>query len=112
MFVWVNTHIGFFVGLFVLGFFLIDKLLVKNLLITILSVITTFFNPFSFKVYLEIINHFTSPLNKMIAEWTTPTSIEIVFCTLLTATAFFLIFKNQQKRLFSFFFFFSFVFFR
>jgi len=77
-FVWVNTHIGFFTGLFVLGAFTFERLMrdgvrsrtaLKYSMVIGISIIATLLNPFGWKVYVEIARHIQSPLGSMIAEW-------------------------------------------
>src|SRR3989338_5288966 len=54
---WVNLHIGFFVGLFVLNFFLFSKNSCidwfQKLIIIFSSFLTTLINPFGINVYRE-----------------------------------------------------------
>jgi hypothetical protein len=83
--IWVNTHIGFFLGPVLLLFFFIEQIiltafrrphksgkLIFFLIILGLSLIVTFINPFGLNVYLEIFRHLQAPLNTMIAEWVAP----------------------------------------
>lgn len=84
--IWVNTHIGFFVGLIVLCFFIFEKKPLstgKFIGIILVSFIATLINPFGIHVYKEILNHAFAPLQTMIAEWVAPPLWEtavIVFC--------------------------------
>ena len=84
---WVNLHIGFFIGLFVLGFFIFQKNISINLtqkiLIVIISFLATLINPFGIKVYKEIFNHLNSPLGSMIAEWTRPSFFHLFLISIL-----------------------------
>lgn len=92
---WVNTHIGFVAGLILAGAFAAEKLLSllktdpKGLLRPFgslaLAFLATLLNPFGWRVYQEIFNHYTSPLNLMIAEWVAPPfwlQVLIIFVTL------------------------------
>ncbi|PIV10025.1 hypothetical protein COS31_05765 [Candidatus Roizmanbacteria bacterium CG02_land_8_20_14_3_00_36_15] len=104
---WVNTHIGFFLGPIILGFYFIDLLLKKEkiiiyvLLIMVVSFLTSLINPFGIRVFQEIVNHALSPLNNMIAEWVAPPSWQILFIVLLTAVG--VISATKKKSLFFFF---------
>lgn len=79
---WVNTHIGFISGLILLGAWGMNQLplnlpknpkgLLKPFGFAVLSFLATLLNPFGWRVYQEILNHFTSSLNLMIAEWVAP----------------------------------------
>lgn len=69
---WVNIHIGFFIGLLILFFYLLKQNrnnINPYLAIVLLSILATLINPFGINVYVEIFRHTTVPLNKMIAEW-------------------------------------------
>ena len=86
-FVWVNIHIGFFVGLIVLLFYTLEKTLVRNFtpfVIFFISIFATFINPFGINVYKEIFNHALSPLNTMIAEWVPPSIFHIIIIITLS----------------------------
>jgi len=87
---WVNLHIGFFIGLFILIFFVFyeNKHISRfqKLSVIFVSLLVTFVNPFGINVYREIINHLTSPLNQMIAEWVRPSPFylfSIIFLTII-----------------------------
>lgn len=106
-FFWVNTHIGFFLGLIILGFYLFDSFVKKEketiyvLLVMILAFAATFINPFGFRVYLEIVNHAFSPLNKMIAEWVEPANWQIILIILLSILTLISYLKNKSLSIFS-----------
>lgn len=70
--IWVNSHIGFFLGLILLAFFILTHPKIFYFLFFIFCFLTTFLNPFGPKVYLEIFRHFHAPLDTMIAEWVGP----------------------------------------
>jgi len=96
---WVNLHIGFFIGLFVLTCFVfyIDKdiKLSQKLLTIFISFLTTLINPFGINVYREIFNHLTSPLGLMIAEWVRPSPFHLFF--IISFTIIGLIINIKQK---------------
>lgn len=87
-FIWVNIHIGFFVGLITLFIYTFDKFLrllldrIRDVIllfsICFFSFIATLINPFGIFVYKEILNHAFSPLNTMIAEWVPPTTPYVI----------------------------------
>lgn len=107
--IWVNSHIGFFLGPIIFSFYIVEKL-VKNkfsfslikipLLIFSASLIITLINPFGYRVYLEILNHLTSPMNKMIAEWVPPNWEQTILIICLTVLAVFLFIKNKSMSIF------------
>jgi hypothetical protein len=108
-FIWVNTHIGFFLGPIIFFFYLIDRFFKNNfsfsltkypLIIFIISLIATLINPFGFKVYFEIFNHLTSPMGHMIAEWVSPTWWHTVLIFFFTTSIIFLFFKKRSLSLF------------
>lgn len=77
MLIWVNSHIGFFVGLILIAFWLIDGLIkgssfYKLGLVGLFSGLVTLVNPFGWRVYLGIWGHATAPMSQMIAEWVPP----------------------------------------
>ncbi|MCL5439099.1 MAG: hypothetical protein M1268_03875 [Patescibacteria group bacterium] len=85
---WANAHGTFLLGLifffvYILGQFFVllikekptsqDSKNLKFLTITLaLSTIITFFNPFTYKVYLEAFKHFSNPWLTYIQEWKPP----------------------------------------
>ncbi|MFH1896417.1 MAG: hypothetical protein ABH814_03025 [bacterium] len=75
---WVNSHGGFFLGLVLLGFYAVAQVIqrtkeVKRSLATLASTFAaTLINPFTYKVYVELVRHFNAPLNTTIAEWVSP----------------------------------------
>ncbi len=72
---WVNTHIGFISGVFLLfGLYLNHPLRKKWLIIVPIggAFLASCLNPFGYKVYLEIYRHFQAPLSTTIAEWVAP----------------------------------------
>ena len=101
---WVNLHIGFFIGLFVLIFFFFYKnrfiYWSQKLLIIFISFLTTLINPFGINVYREIFNHFTSPLGQMIAEWVRPSPFHLVLIISLTIFGLISIIKQKPINLF------------
>ncbi len=101
---WVNLHIGFFIGLFVLVFFVfyenkgIDRS--QKLFIIFISFLTTLINPFGINVYREIFNHLTSPLGQMIAEWVRPSPLHLFLIISLTIIGLIIIIKKKPINLF------------
>jgi len=121
--IWANTHAGFFLGPLFLILFVTCELvtvlfgLVKNqdfkvvsyykdktlkgyvwlLLLTLVSVLATFLNPFGYRVYTEIIHHGQTPLNMLIAEWTSPKPL--VMLVMIAFYLFFLFLQFSSKRL-------------
>ncbi|PJC82679.1 hypothetical protein CO006_02370 [Candidatus Roizmanbacteria bacterium CG_4_8_14_3_um_filter_35_14] len=107
--IWVNTHIGFFLGPIIFFFYLINKLFKNNfsfslskfpLIIFIISLISTLINPFGFRVYFEIFNHLTSPMGHMIAEWVSPIWWQTGLIIFFTASIIFLFLKKRSLSLF------------
>lgn len=112
MFLWVNSHGGFVLGVFLLGVFLLEKtvwLIINrqqfknylfNLGITSLSIGATFLNPFGYKVYLEGWRHFlTIPLARLIAEWVPPHYWFQVAIWLFLAVALWVLSQTRKKPL-------------
>ncbi len=101
---WVNLHIGFFIGLFVIIFFIfyenkgINRF--QKLLIIFISFLTTLINPFGLNVYREIFNHVTSPLGSMIAEWVKPSLFHLFLIIFFTIIGLII---NIKKRPINFF---------
>ncbi|KKP36593.1 MAG: putative membrane protein [Candidatus Roizmanbacteria bacterium GW2011_GWA2_32_13] len=101
---WVNLHIGFFIGLFVLIFFIfyenkgINRF--QKLFIIFISFLTTLINPFGLNVYREILNHLTSPLGQMIAEWVKPSFFHLFLITSFTIIGLIIIIKKKPINLF------------
>lgn len=97
---WVNTHIGFFTGATILGFFCIGQLWerkhIKEIIITgTLSLMATLMNPFGFNVYVELMKHSTAKLDTMIAEWVPPDMFHIVLISLCGLFLLVLIFREK-----------------
>jgi len=96
MLIWVNAHIGFFTGIILYSFYFLDQSIrvlinkkykkewVVAVAIGVISVGATLINPFGWNVYKEIFNHFSSPLNTMIAEWVSPSITHIVSIIILS----------------------------
>ncbi len=97
-------HIGFFIGLFVLVFFIFyeNKGINRSqkLLIIFISFLTTLINPFGINVYREIFNHFTSPLGQMIAEWVKPSPFHLFLITSFTIIGLIIIIKQKSINFF------------
>ncbi len=100
MTIWVNTHIGFFVGLIILLLYVFSEAWntftakrhsFRPLLLACasfaLTVLASLVNPFGVRVYAEILNHVTTPLWSMIAEWTTPNTWQMVLILALGSAA-------------------------
>jgi hypothetical protein len=99
--IWVNTHIGFFIGPIILLFYFLGHRKKIILLILIISLVLTFFNYFGWKVYQEIINHAFSPLGNMIAEWVPPPLWQIILIIILTVTSLIITIKQKNKSIFN-----------
>ncbi|PIQ73813.1 hypothetical protein COV58_00470 [Candidatus Roizmanbacteria bacterium CG11_big_fil_rev_8_21_14_0_20_36_8] len=96
MLIWVNSHIGFFTGIILYSFYFLDQSIrviidnkykkewVVTVAIGATSIIATFINPFGWKVYREIFNHLSSPLNTMIAEWVGPPITHIILIIIIS----------------------------
>ncbi len=89
MVIWVNTHIGFVIGLVLLGSYCCEAVYLRRsilptILTTLLTIGAVFLNPFRLGVFRALLNHFTSPLNMMVAEWVAPSSVQILFVICLT----------------------------
>lgn len=101
---WVNLHIGFFIGFFVLIFFFFYKNKRINwsqkLFIVFISFLTTLINPFGINVYQEIFNHFTSPLGQMVAEWVKPSPFHLFLITCFTIIGLIIIIKQKSINFF------------
>lgn len=103
-------HIGFFIGLIVFLFYLIDVYLYHGrgkdkpyvLLIFTLSIVATFLNPFGINVYKEILNHAFTPLNTMIAEWVSPAPLQMLLIIFLGIIAVAVMVKNKSFSLYYF----------
>ncbi len=114
MFIWVNTHVGFFVGLIVLACFHLDLLYQLAIrhdrkrsllsfifpLIFLASFAATLINPFGLHVYKAILDHATSPLGTMIAEWVAPPWWHLIAMVIGTIFVTFFMLKNKKFSLF------------
>jgi len=101
---WANIHIGFFIGLIVLAFYVVGNGFKPFLtIIFLLSFFATLINPFGIFVYKEIFNHALSPLSSMIAEWVRPDMLQIVFIMVLGGMAVIKILKTKSFSLYYFF---------
>jgi len=102
---WVNLHIGFFIGFFVLIFYIFCRNkylnLSQKLLIILISFLTTLINPFGINVYREIFNHLTSPLGQMIAEWVKPPPSHQLIIIFLTIIGSIVIFKQKSVNFYN-----------
>ena len=104
MFFWANTHLGFFVGLILLIFYIIEDLKKGlspfKISILFLCFLTTLINPFGLNIYKEIYYHLLSPLNKMIAEWVEPVIWQQGLIILLSIIALFKGLKTKSLTIF------------
>lgn len=113
--VWVNTHIGFFIGLILLTLLLTEQL-IKNivertkenfmkstslLVISLACFVATLINPFGINVYVGIFNHLSSPLSKMIAEWVPPPLWLNLLMSFLTVAMLIVMFRQKTLSVFS-----------
>lgn len=100
-FVWVNTHIGFFIGFIALGAFLLDTLAHRkkqwkySLLALTLCILVTLLNPFGFHIYEALWDHVAIPLNTLVAEWMNPPLIYIVLFATLSILTFILLVRKK-----------------
>lgn len=77
--IWANTHPSFFLGPLVFALYIIfEKKSFTNILIFIISCLATFINPYGWRIYEEVIRHFFTPLNTLIAEWVAPQTNQIL----------------------------------
>jgi len=105
-FIWVNIHIGFFIGLIILIFYFFENKPISQLeysITVVLSFIATLINPFGINVYKEILNHLSSPLNSMIAEWVEPTLPHIIFVLIFTSIGILTLVRNKPLTLWKIF---------
>lgn len=117
IFLWSNSHGSFILGIALILFLFIQKtadLIAKRInfkeyrsmsLIYLISLLASFINPFTYKVYLEAWRHFyTVHLNTLIAEWVPPNTLLRLTILLFFGLACFVLFKfsNQRLRLFKF----------
>ncbi len=105
--IWVNTHIGFFLGLVVYLFFLIDQIKNKQInrsifLVFFLSLIASVINPFGINVYKEILRHALSPMGSMIGEWVSPPFWQKGIISLLLILTCYLALRIEKKSLYLF----------
>ena len=99
--IWVNTHIGFFIGPIIFFFYFLGNRKKIILLVFFLSLLMTFLSFFGAEVYQEIINHVFSPLNGMIAEWVPPSIWQIILIIVLTIISLIMIIKQKNKSVFN-----------
>lgn len=95
-FIWANTHAGFFLAPLLLVIFWVAtgiKVVLKTFpwrsFITLsaifgLAILATLINPFTFRIYEEILRHWNSPLNTLIAEWVPPAAGHVMPIFLLS----------------------------
>lgn len=109
LFFWANTHLSFFLGLLIFGAFLAEKiiktffckqhntwLLLRYFLIFLFSALIVCANPFGWRIYQEIVRHFSAPLNTMIAEWVEPVGWQKMLIILSTLGTIFLYIKQKK----------------
>lgn len=99
MFIWVNTHIGFFLGLVILLFLFSEHRIFLVGAVLIASFLATMANPFGIQVYREVVNHAFSPLDTMIAEWVPPIFWQKVIIVLVAITLFVLLVGQKRMSL-------------
>lgn len=95
MLLWVNTHIGYFMGIVLFGLYGLEnviraiqkKISWKSVgivaVIGIGSILTTFMGPYKWNIYIEIYRHMVAPMNTMIAEWVAPGPTHMVIIIFL-----------------------------
>lgn len=104
-FFWVNIHMGFFLGLFILGFLLMQVFYEKKntsflFMVCLNSFGATLLSPFTWKVYPELLRHFQAPLYTLIAEWVRPEwlmQLLIIGATLITT---YVLYTKKNKSLY------------
>ena len=102
-FLWANSHASFFLGPLILAVYGIRFLqnrtgLKQYIFIFAISIGATLINPFGWRIYWEIIQHFNSPLNTMIAEWTRPEDWQIIIIVTGIIFSLALSIKNKTFR--------------
>jgi len=95
-----NFHIGFFIGLVPLFFYVLHKRNLSSAVVFLLSLFSTLINPFGILVYKEIFNHALSPLNLMIAEWVRPVFWQMILIICLGLSALIKILVTKPLSLF------------
>lgn len=105
---WANTHPGFPIGLALIFISSLSNL--RNLVYLASAFLGTLINPFGYNIYKDIISHYTTPMNTLIAEWTAPSLanqilIISLFCVFLISVIikkYFSIFYTLSLAVFSF----------
>lgn len=104
--IWVNVHIGFFVGLILVFLYFFENIRTKlfPILVTasLFSLGATFLNSYGINVYREIFNHATAGLNTLIAEWVGPVLPDSILIAASSISVILLMIKNRSVTLFSF----------
>jgi len=104
--IWVNTHIGFFIVYLVYFSYFVEEIIrekkgVVFLFLILLGIFTSsLFNPFSWRVYQEIFNHATAPMQQMISEWTAPPIWNRLSIVFLFCFWFYLFLESKKKNFF------------
>lgn len=91
LFFWANSHASFFLGPLVLAVYGLKK----HWFIFIMGITATVINPFGWRIYWEIIQHFNSPLSTMIAEWVRPDGWQLILLVISMALATVLAFRKK-----------------
>lgn len=111
---WANTHPSFFLGPLISAFYTIEKIvcvyldknnhvqsktrrLIFHGVFFLIPSLATLVNPFGSQIYQEVWQHFQSPLNQMIAEWTVPDLWQILLITISSLTIIYLALINKIK---------------
>jgi hypothetical protein len=82
IFIWVNTHADFMLGLFIIGLYTLEKLLklykdkeltfnniTRVLVLPVSSFLVTFINPYGIKLWLTLFEEILVSSSNIIAEW-------------------------------------------
>lgn len=102
--IWANAHPGFFLGPIVFAIYIaLNKPSVKKIIIFCLSCMATLVNPYGFRIYEEVLRHLFTPLNTLIAEWVSPSIIQILTIIGILIFSTFLLTKQKTKPGYLFF---------
>lgn len=88
--IWANTHPSFPLGLIIIALYLITHP-AGAAAGGIIAGLATLINPNGLSIYSDILSHFTTPMNTLIAEWVAPNSphqLFIIFITIATVITF------------------------
>ena len=99
--IWVNSHPSFVLGLLIYLTVCALQVWQKKyyyFMFALFALIFSMLNPMGISTYIEVLNHYTVDLSKLIAEWVRPSRLVQIFVLLISFSLLYKTFKAERKK--------------